>query len=311
MSLNSPQRLSNSHATAGVFMAIGAYGWWAVVAPFYYRAVDSVPVGELLAWRVVAGLPILCLLLWGTGRMRECWAIFRQPRVLGILSISAVLIAINWVVFVWSVVDNRLSEASLGYYICPLFIVALGMVVLGERMRWQQWVAVLCAAIGVSVLAWRIGGVPWISLTLAGSFGLYGLIRKQVDAAPAPGLAIEMLLLLPFMFGLLWFDHVRTGNAFVAGPWWVSLLLLGGGVVTVVPLVVFSGGARRLRLSTLAILQYISPTGQLLLAVLAFGEPFGTDQLIAFAFIWLAVTVYSVDSIRHVRRIAIAVPGEA
>ena len=218
MSLNSPQRLSNSHATAGVFMAIGAYGWWAVVAPFYYRAVDSVPVGELLAWRVVAGLPILCLLLWGTGRMRECWAIFRQPRVLGILSISAVLIAINWVVFVWSVVDNRLSEASLGYYICPLFIVALGMVVLGERMRWQQWVAVLCAAIGVSVLAWRIGGVPWISLTLAGSFGLYGLIRKQVDAAPAPGLAIEMLLLLPFMFGLLWFDHVRTGNAFVAGP---------------------------------------------------------------------------------------------
>ncbi len=302
---------TRDHAAAGVAMAIGAYGWWAIVTPLYYRVIDEVPIGELLAWRVVSGLPALWVLLWMVRRMPEFWAALRQPRVLLLLAASAVFIAINWVVFVWAVIDNRLSEASLGYYINPLLSVALGMVVLGERLRRMQWVAITLAASGVAVLAWKLGGLPWISLTLAGSFGLYGLTRKQVNVGPAAGLAVEMLFLLPFMVGLLWFDHVRYGNTVLAGPWWVSLLLLLGGVVTIVPLVLFSGCVRRLRLSSVGVLQYISPTGQLLLAVLVFGEPFGPERGAAFALIWSAVIIYSIDSVRRSRRPeSIEVPGE-
>jgi chloramphenicol-sensitive protein RarD len=293
-------------------MAIGAYGWWAIVTPLYYRVIDEVPIGELLAWRVVSGLPALWLLLWAVRRLPEFWAALRQPRVMLLLAASSILIAINWVVFVWAVIDNRLSEASLGYYINPLVSVALGMLVLGERLRRLQWIAIVLAAGGVAVLAWKLGGLPWISLTLAGSFGLYGLTRKQVAVGPAAGLAVEMLLLLPFMVALLWFDHVRYGNAALAGPWWVSLLLLLGGVVTIVPLVLFSGCVRRLRLASVGVLQYISPTGQLLLAVFAFGEPFGPERGVAFVLIWAAVLTYSIDSMRRSKwPEPIAVPGEA
>lgn len=292
-------------------MALGAYGWWAVVAPLYYRVVEEVSVGELLAWRVVSGLPLLICMLMLVGRLHEVVAILKRPRVLGTLAVSAILIAVNWTVFVVSVIEHRLSDASLGYYICPLFSVALGMIVLGERMRWAQWIAIVLATAGVAVLAWRTGGLPWIALALAGSFGLYGLIRKQVDAAPGPGLAIEMLFLLPFMLVLLSIDHSISGSTFLEGSIGTAFVLFGGGVVTVVPLVLFAGGARRLQLSTVAILQYISPTGQLLLAVLVFNEPFGLDQVLAFALIWIAVTVYSIDTVRTTRRPPVAIPGEA
>lgn len=292
-------------------MALGAYGWWAVVAPLYYRVVEDVSVGELLAWRVVSGLPLLVCMLMLVGRLHEVVAILKRPRVLGTLAVSAILIAVNWTVFVVSVIEHRLSDASLGYYICPLFSVALGMIVLGERMRWAQWIAIVLATAGVAVLAWRTGGLPWIALALAGSFGLYGLIRKQVDAAPGPGLAIEMLFLLPFMLVLLGIDHSISGSTFLEGSIGTAFVLFGGGVVTVVPLVLFAGGARRLQLSTVAILQYISPTGQLLLAVLVFNEPFGLDQVLAFALIWIAVTVYSIDTVRTTRRPPVAIPGEA
>jgi chloramphenicol-sensitive protein RarD len=294
-------------------MAIGGFGFWATITPLYYRAIDSVPLGELLAWRVLSGLPAMWLLLWATRKLPQWWAALRNPRVLGVLAVSAVLIAINWVVFMWAVVDNRLSEASLGYYINPLFSVALGMVFLGERMRVAQWVAIALATVGVGVLAWRLGGVPWISLTLAGSFGLYGFTRKLVSATAAPGLAVEMLLLFPFMLVLLYMDASKHGNAMLGGPWWISMLLLLGGVVTMIPLVLFAGCTKRLRLATVGLLQYIAPTGQLLMAVFLFDEAFGVERMIAFAFIWAAVITYSVDSIRHAKAGYVArvnVPGE-
>lgn len=282
-------------------MAVGGYLWWAVVTPLYYRVITEVSLGELLAWRVLSGVPVLILLLWLTGALPALIRIFRRPKVLALLAASAILIAINWVVFVWAVIDNRLSEASLGYYINPLVWVAMGRILLGERMRLLQWFAVGLAFIGVSVLAWRIGGIPWISLTLACSFAMYGLVRKQVDASPATGLTVEMILLSPFMCLLIWFDHMEYGNAMIAGPLWVSAFLLLGGIVTAVPLVLFAGGAKRLQLTTMGMLQYISPTGQLLLAVLAFGEEFGTERFVAFLFIWAAVLTYSTDSIRNAR----------
>lgn len=290
--------------TTGVLLALGAFGWWGAITPVYYHALRTVNVFELIAWRVVAGLPILLLLLWATRRLPALRAVLSRPRTLLMLVASALLIGINWFVFIWAVDTDRLAEVSLGYYINPLVSVALGMLVLGERMRPAQWISVAVAIAGVSVSAIGIDGVPWISLSLAGSFAFYGLVRKQVDADAPTGLAVEMLLFLPLMLVVLAMVHGGDGTTFAQGPWWLSLMLLLGGPVTIVPLLLFTGGARRLRLATIGLLQYIAPTGQLLLAVLVYGEEFDTGRLIAFLLIWIAVLTYSVDSLRAHRTTA-------
>ncbi|MEE2907561.1 MAG: EamA family transporter RarD [Planctomycetota bacterium] len=297
-----PTERTPDHSTAGVLLALGAYGWWGFVTPFYYYVLKDVPVLELIAWRVLAGLPIMLLILWATNRHLQLLNILKQPGPLGMLAVSAILIGINWFVFIIAVDTDRLTEASLGYYINPLVSVALGMFVLGERMRALQWVAIAIAASGVTVLAIKTGGVPWISLSLAGSFAFYGLIRKQVSADAPTGLTVEMLLLFPFMLAVLIFGHVDRGTMMADGPAWLVIMLLLGGPVTIVPLLLFTGCARRLRLATVGLMQYIAPTGQFLTAVFAFGEAFGPDQVIAFCLIWAAVILYSMDTWRHARK---------
>ena len=293
-----------STARAGVFFALGAYGWWAWVTPVYFWLLREVGALELLGWRVIMGVPTLLLLLWLTGRLGEIRKALNSRRTLGILGLSAILISLNWFTFVWAVINDRLAEASLGYYMTPLVSVALGVVLLREKLtRWQQ-VAIGIAAIGVAVMAFALNGLPWISLVLAFSFGLYGLARKQVDAAPAPGLLIEMILVFPLMAGLLLWEHNDAGLAAIDGAAWVIALLLLGGVQTIIPLLFFTAAARRLRLTTVGLMQYIAPTGQLLLATLAFGELFTRGQLYAFILIWIAIAIYSIDSIRTARRAA-------
>ncbi|MBG79794.1 MAG: protein RarD [Phycisphaerae bacterium] len=288
-------------STIGVLLALGAYGWWGAVTPVYYHQLQHVPVLELIAWRVLAGLPIMLALLWATSRHRALLAILRQPRIVGTLAITALLIGINWFVFIIAVDANRLTEASLGYYINPLVSVALGMFFLGERMRPLQWVAIAIAGISVTLLAVMIGGVPWISLSLAGSFALYGLLRKQVKADAATGLTVEMLLLFPFMIAVLIFVGVGEGVMIAEGPAWMVIMLLLGGPVTIVPLLLFTGCARRLQLSTVGLMQYIAPTGQFLVGVVAYGEEFGSERILAFCLIWVAVIIYSLDTWRHAR----------
>ena len=282
--------------TTGVLLALGAFGWWGAITPVYYHALKTVNVFELIAWRIVAGLPLLLILLWMTRRLPHLRQVLARPRTLMMLVASALLIGVNWFVFIWAVDTDRLAEVSLGYYINPLVSVALGMLVLGERMRPAQWIAVAVAIAGVAVSAIGIDGVPWISLSLAGSFAFYGLVRKQVDADAATGLTVEMLLFLPLMLVILGMVHSGEGTSFAHGPWWLSIMLLLGGPVTIVPLLLFTGGARRLRLATIGLLQYIAPTGQLLLAVLVYGEAFDTGRLAAFILIWIAVLTYSTDS---------------
>ena len=282
--------------TTGVLLALGAFGWWGAVTPVYYHALKTVNVFELIAWRIVAGLPLLLLLLWATRRLGALRRVLSHPRTLVMLVTSALLIGVNWFVFIWAVDTDRLAEVSLGYYVNPLVSVALGMLVLGERMRPAQWIAVAVAMAGVAVSAIGIDGMPWISLSLAGSFAFYGLVRKQVDADAATGLTVEMLLFLPLMLVILGMVHTSDGTSFARGPWWLTLMLLFGGPVTIVPLLLFTGGARRLRLATIGLLQYIAPTGQLLLAVFAYGEEFDTGRLTAFILIWIAVLTYSADS---------------
>ena len=300
--LNRPPHTTDAVTKAGVAFAVAGYGWWAVVTPLYFYMLKDVHALEQLAWRVLAGVPTMVLFLWVVRRLREVQTALTTPSVLGGLSISAVLIGTNWFVFLWAVLTDRLSDASLGYYISPLVAVLLGMVVLGERLRKVQWFAVAVAGIGVTCMAFTLGTLPWISLALAGTFGFYGLTRKRVQVAPAPGLLVEMLLLFPFMVGGLLLIPEETGMSAFGRSNLITALLVFGGVQTMVPLVLFAAGAKRLPLSMLGVLQYISPTGQLLLATLGFGEPFGIGQAIAFCIIWIAVALYTFDTVRYARK---------
>ena len=313
MSLPEHSKAGRSAATSGVFFALGAYGWWAIITPVYFRILKDVPALELLSWRVLTGLPVLLLLLMATRRLNEFTTILRDRRVLLTLLLSALLLSVNWFTFVWAVITDNLVEASLGYYVNPLVSIVLGMFFLGERLRGFQIVAVLMAAIGVVVMGLSIGHPPWIALTLAVSFGFYGLLRKKVSAAPAPGLAIEMMIVFPLMLLLLFLVHVEDGVSAFAGPGWVTILLVLGGPQSIVPLLFFTGAAKRLKLSTVGVMQYLAPTGQLLLAVLVFDEAFTTGALWSFILIWCAVLLYSIDSVRRSRRerFEISIPGEA
>jgi chloramphenicol-sensitive protein RarD len=285
----------------GVAYGAAAFLWWGV-APFYFRAVGHVAPLEILAHRIVWSLVCLVALLGLQGRLVGTWRLARERRTLLTMALTACLITVNWLVFIWSIDVERLVEASLGYFINPLVNVLLGFVVLGERLRPLQWAAVALAAAGVLWLTLGHGGVPWIALVLAGSFALYGLLRKQARPSGVTGLAIETALLLPLALGyLLWLAQKGT-LAFGHTGWGTLLLLAAAGPVTALPLVWFAEGARRLRYATLGFLQYLAPTGQLLVAVAAFGEPFGADRAVSFGLIWCGLAVYSFDTARHLGR---------
>ena len=281
----------------GVLHGVGAYLWWGFVTSFYFRWLKDVSPWELLAWRVLGGLPVLLLMLWVRGDLASIRVALRDKGTVRALLVSTLVIASNWFCFIYAVISGRLSEASLGYYINPLISVALGVVVLRERLRRLQGIAVVLAAAGVVVLTVGQGSLPWIAIVIPISFALYGLMRKQMAAGPTTGLAMEMLALLPFMLALEISLAVAGKTLFIVDGE-VTFGLVIGGVVTIVPLVLFASAARRLRLSTVGLLQYISPTTQLALAVFAFGEAFTRAHAIAFTLIWIAVGVYTVDSLR-------------
>jgi chloramphenicol-sensitive protein RarD len=312
-----PENTRDADAHAHRRMVLGglgfgalAYGSWGFVA-YYFRAVAEVNPFEVLAHRVIWSVGILALLVtlrrqWGT-----CRELLGSAGTWRALSFSTVLIAVNWLVFIYAVASGRLVEASLGYFINPLVSILLGMVFLGERLRPLQWVAVALAIAGVAVYTTRVGTLPWISLTLASSFGLYGLVRKQSKAGPIVGLFFETGLLLPFAVGYLLVLGATGGLVFATRPppgaeglgsLRMDLLLCAGGVVTTLPLLWFAAAARRLRLSTIGFMQYSAPTIQFLIAVLDFGEPFDRARAFAFAIIWVGIAVFVTDSaVRTVR----------
>ena len=279
---------------------MAAYGLWGFM-PLYIKAVRAVPLLEVLCHRVVWALVLLLPLVWRQGELGSVLVAVRRPRTLAILATSALAIALNWLVYIWAVVHRRLLEGSLGYYINPLVNVLLGVVVLGERLDRPVRVAVAIAAVGVAWLTLRLGQPPWIALALAASFGLYGLMRKLAPVGALAGLAIETALLMPLAGGYLVWAMLTGRSAFLAGSPTLSLLLLLAGPVTAIPLLFFAGAARRLPLSTMGFLQYLSPTLQFLLAVLVYGEPFDGSRAVAFGFIWTALAVFAVYSARRGR----------
>lgn len=279
----------------GILYGLAAFLWWGL-CPIYFKAVDHVPSLEVLAHRVLWSWVLLSLLMVRRKRLDDVRAALATPRVVGLLAVTTLLVALNWFVFIWAVANDRVLEASLGYFINPLVNVLLGLLVLRERLRARQWLSVALAFGGVAILAWQVGSVPAVSLILAGSFGLYGLFRKMLNVGSMAGLTVETLLLAPVAVAALVCWHVTGRLVFAHADTGTDLLLVLSGVVTAVPLVWFAAGARRLTLATLGFLQYTAPTGQFLLAVLAYGEPLGRERLVSFGLIWIALAVFSFDA---------------
>lgn len=285
----------------GVIYGASAYLWWGLVAG-YFKAVDHVVPLEVLAHRVVWSLAFLVALLAGRRRFLATFGLLADRRTLATMALTTVLISINWLVFIWSVVSGHLVEASLGYFINPLVNVLLGVVFLGERLRRAQTAAVVLATIGVLWLTVHLGRPPWIALVLAASFGTYGLLRKLAKPSGVEGLALETALLGPLALGFMAWRQGQGELAFGNAGLGTTLLLLLAGPLTALPLVWFAEGARRLRYATMGFLQYLAPTGQFLLAVLAFGEPFTAGHAAGFGLIWGALGIYSWDTWRGLRR---------
>jgi len=249
----------------------------------------------------VWGLVVVAGWMSVRGRWPELTAALRQPRTVAALALSTVFIAVNWGLFVWAVNADRVLATSLGYFINPLVNVLLGLVVLGERLNRRQWIAVSLAATAVSILTIRQGHLPWISLVLALSFGLYGLLRKMVRADAVVGLTFETMTLAPLAAAFLLFEKHRGVAAFGHRGSTIDALLVVAGAVTVVPLILFTLGVRRLPLSTAGLLQYIAPTCTFLLAVFLYNEPFTGAHAISFGLIWTALGIYTFDIRQRLR----------
>ncbi|HEC01071.1 MAG TPA: EamA family transporter RarD [Sphingomonadales bacterium] len=290
--------------TAGIAYALGAFILWGL-APIYFKELSHVPALEFLGFRMVWSFIFLIILLFFRRSLKiliqEIGQTFANKKLLFMLFLSAVLISSNWLVFIWAVANNHVMETSLGYFINPLVNVALGMLVLGERLSRVKLIAVGIATFGVIYLIVAQGIFPWVALYLAGSFALYGLIRKKVVIGAILGLWVEMLVLLPFAVGYLSFLNFSATSGRVSHDDYTLFMLILSGAVTTIPLVFFASAARRLPLSLLGLLQYIAPTMTLLMAVFLWGELFTTAHMVAFSCIWGALAIYSADSFFPVR----------
>lgn len=285
----------------GLAFAVAAYLMWGFM-PLYMKATQHIPVLEVLASRIIWSVPIAGAVLWWQGRTGDLFAALRSPRMLGMAAITAALISVNWGIYIWAVVEGHAMDAAIGYYINPLFSVFLGAVVLRERLRPAQWVAIGLATLAVIVLTVENGRVPVVALSLMLTFGFYGYAKKKLPIGPNQGFMLEVLLLTPPALAyLIWLQASGQGH-FMTGPAYDTWLLLGCGVVTAVPLMAYGNGAKLLRLSTIGILQYIAPTIIFLIAIFAFGEPFGRAQILAFPMIWAALVIYTGAMIHSARR---------
>ncbi|RKF22090.1 EamA family transporter RarD [Alginatibacterium sediminis] len=294
----------------GVLFALGAYTFWGI-APIYFKAISAVPPGEILAHRVIWSCLFIAVLLFSTKAWSQVRHIIKQPSKLKVLVVTSVLIAINWLVFIWAVNNSRMLDASLGYFINPLINIVLAMLFLGERFRPLQWLAVALAVVGVLFQLIQFGAVPWIALVLAVSFSIYGLLRKQLHLSALPGLFIETILLLPIALIYL-FAFSNSESLQVSGnDWSLSVLLVSAGFVTTVPLLFFAGAATRLRLSTLGFFQYIGPSLMFILAVTVYGEAFSQEKMGTFACIWLALAIFSFDAYRFQKKSRQSIAAEA
>ena len=292
-----------SAAVRGAVAAGACYLAWGLV-PLYWRQLAGINPVELIAHRHLWSLVLVLVLIAFQGQHSELGRALGSAAGLGRNLLSAGLLTANWLVYVWGVNTGHVIETSLGYFLVPLVNVALGRTVLREKLRPLQWVAIGAAAAGVAIMVAQLQRPPWIALVLAGTWSCYGLMRKQSPLGPVVGLAAETLLLAPLALAfLLWRHHTGEGALGHVSPG-RHVLLASSGVITAVPLLFFAYGARRLRLSTLGLLQYVAPTVQFALGVWYFHEPFAFDRALGFAFIWAGLLLYTADNLTSQRRAA-------
>lgn len=291
--MNTPAPASQPTAS-GLAPALGAYLIWGFL-PLYLVLVKSVPAFEFVGWRIIWTLP-LCLAIVAVRRQfPELRAALGSPRSLLALLASSLLIGINWFVYIWAIMAGEVYATSIGYYLNPLLNVLLGTLVLGERLSRRQWLAVAIAAVAVALLAAGAVTSLWISLTLGFSFGLYGLVQKQVSVGSLPGLTIESAILLPVAVGIAWWYAASPQGSAFGQDLGMSLLIVFSGVVTAVPLLMFAIAARRMDYSTLGFIQYLSPTIVFFLGLFVFHQPLEPAKLASFVLIWVAVGVFVWD----------------
>lgn len=285
--------VKNEDSPRGFAFALTAYLLWGFL-PIYMKAVAHISPAEVIAHRILWSLPLAGLVLIVLGRTNDIRTALRSPRMLAMAALTATLITINWGTYVWAIGAGHALDAALGYFINPLFSIFLGAAVLKERLQPLQIGAIVLAGLAVVVLALDSGGVPWVSLTLTISWGLYALFRKTLPLGPNQGFFLEVLILsVPAFFYILYLEFGSGSGHFYRTGWADTALLLGCGVVTAVPLMIYANGAKLLRLSTIGIMQYIAPTMIFLIAIFVFQEPLGTARMIAFPLIWAGLFLYS------------------
>ena len=286
----------------GIINATLAFLCWGLF-PLFFRALHEVPPSQILAHRVLWSLLFLAIVL--TVRRQWKWlpAMLRQRRVIASFVASAFLLSVNWLVYIWSVNNGHVIEASLGYFINPLVNIMFGYLLLKERLRAGQWAAIALAALGVGWLTWQAGTVPWIALTLAATFGAYGLMRKTAALGALEGLAFETMVLFPLALGYVIWLSLHGQNSFInSAADSTRYLLVAAGPITAIPLLMFAAGARTIPLSVLGLLQYISPTIQFLMGVWLFHEAFSAARMVGFVLIWSALGLYAAEGLWRNRR---------
>ncbi|MEJ1336478.1 MAG: EamA family transporter RarD [Candidatus Sedimenticola sp. (ex Thyasira tokunagai)] len=285
----------------GLIYATLAFGLWGF-GPIYFKAVASVQPMEVLAHRIIWSLFFLALIIsWNRG-WPSLFRLLAERKKLLWLFTTSVIVSCNWLVFIWAVANDRILEASLGYFINPLFSVLLAMLVLGERLRFLQGVAIAIAVVGVTNQILIFGELPLVALVLAVTFGFYGLLRKIIAVDPVHGLTVETLLMLPFaLIYLFWLDGTG-GMSFIHAGTTINLLLIAAGLVTAVPLIYFAAATNRLSLTVIGLFQYLAPSMTFLLAVFLYHEPFGGAQMVTFSTIWFALALFSLEGWRYQRR---------
>jgi chloramphenicol-sensitive protein RarD len=285
----------------GFWSGVAAYTIWGLV-PLYWKLLKHVPAIQVLGHRIVWSVAVLLVLVAVTRRRGLANV---SPRVVGLYALAAGLIAANWFLYIYAVNAGFIVETSLGYYITPLVNVLFGVVFFHERMRPAQWLAIALATAGVVELTYAYGALPWIAFGLAASFGTYGLAKKKAPLDPLEGLTLETAILAPLAIVFLVMLHRSGDGAFLRTGTTSDALMIGGGIVTTVPLLLFAAAVRSVPLSVIGILQYIGPTLQFLLGVFVYDEPFSRMQLIGFSIVWAALAVYAGDSLRARRAVAV------
>jgi chloramphenicol-sensitive protein RarD len=279
----------------GILAGIGAYALWGVL-PIYWKFLHEVPAPQVIGHRIVWSFILLALYVFISGQWQEFRSAAFRGRTIAIYSIAAVLLSLNWLVYVWGVNAGFIVETSLGYFINPLFSVLLGVIFLRERLRPLQWIPVALAAVGVIYLTIAYGRLPWIALSLVFTFGLYGFVKKLAPLGSLYGLTLETGVLFPLALLYLAFAGLNGTGAFWQAGTVIDILLVSTGLVTTIPLLMFASAAKQIPLTVVGLLQYIAPTIQFLIGVLIYKEPFDTSHLIGFGFVWVALILFAIEN---------------